>query len=330
MKSVFIVWERYQRRSALLAERFRATIYYVYHGRTGQLLRAPLRYMVQAWRTWRILRQERPDVIFVQNPPIFAVLVVSIYARCYGARYVIDSHTGAFIEAKWGWSVRLHRLLSSWALQTVVHNKSQEKIVNRWGCRYYVLEDPVGNYPTTERFSFDGQLNAAVVSSFRWDEPLDVIFEAAAGLSGVTFYVTGDYRRCASTLLSKMPDNCRLTGYIPYQQYIGLLRGVDVVIDLVSNGDTLLCGAFEAVSVGTPLIVSDWPVLQDCFPIGAVHVPNTVEGVRSGVRRALCEQVQLRRDILLLREQHQAKWEHKFTELVHLLQEGYREAEEWH
>jgi glycosyltransferase involved in cell wall biosynthesis len=285
-------------------------------------LQAPVRYLVQGWRTWRVLCRERPDVIFIQNPPIFAVVVAAIYARCYGARYAIDSHTAAFMSSRWIWSLGLHRRLSGGALVTIVHNTSQEKIVNRWGCRYCVLDDPVGNFTGAETFSFDGQFNAVVVSSFDSDEPLDVVFEAAAELPAVTFYVTGDHRNATSTLLRKKPDNCRLTGYIPYQQYVGLLRGADVVLDLVTNGHTLLCGAFEAVSVGTPLIVSDWPVLRECFPIGAVHIPNTVEGVREGLRLAQREQKQLRRDILLLREQHQAEWMRKFAQIQHLLSEN--------
>ena len=55
------------------------------------------------------------------------------------------------------------------------------------------------------------------------------------------------------------------------------------------------------------------------FPLGTIHVPNTVEGVRDGVRRAQREQNRLRSEILLLREQHQVEWMHKFTELQHML-----------
>jgi hypothetical protein len=105
-------------------------------------------------------------------------------------------------------------------------------------------------------------------------------------------------------------------------QYAGLLRGADVIIDLVSNGHTLLCGAFEAVSVGTPLIVSDWPILRECFPIGTIHIPNTVEGVRDGVRQAQLQQDELRCEIRLLREQHQVKWVHKFKKLQHMLNDN--------
>ena len=63
--------------------------------------------------------------------------------------------------------------------------------------------------------------------------------------------------------MSVKPDNCHLTGYIPYEQYVGLMRQVDTVIDLTDRDHTLLLGAFEAVSLGTPLIISDWPILRE-------------------------------------------------------------------
>lgn len=319
---VFIVWSRYHRRSELLADHLGATLHYIYDNQKGQLRHLPIRYLAQAFQTWGILRREQPDIIFVQNPPIFAVLVVAIYARYHGARYVIDSHTGAFHDRKWRWSVGLLREISRGALATIVHNPLQEKIVNRWGCRYYVLDDPVRQFDGAEKFSFAEQFNAVVVSSFGPDEPLEILFGAVAGLPTITFYVTGDYSRADSALLSKKPDNCRLTGYIPYSQYMGLLEGANVIIDLVTNGDTLLCGAFEAVSVGTPLIVSDWPILRECFPIGTVFVSNTIHGVREGVNRALREQSQMRQEMLLLREQHQVAWMHKFRGLQRLLSEN--------
>lgn len=322
MKSAFIVWDNYSQRSDLLAQRLGATMHNIYYGQRGKLLQAPMRYVVQGLQTWRVLRRERPDVVFVQNPPIFLALVAFLYAQRYSARYVIDSHTGAFISPKWRWSLGLHRMLSRGAVTTIVTNNHLKEVVNRWGCGAFVLGFTPGDYPTGERFPFNGQFNAVVVSSFEWDEPLDVVYEAAAHLPEVSFYVTGDYTRSAPSLLAKKPDNCRLTGYIPYGQYVGLLRGADVVIDLTTRDHTLLLGAFEAVSLGTPLITSDWPVLRDYFPIGTVHIPNTVEGVCEGVRRVQREHATLRRDILLLRERLNAEWVHKFTELQHLLSGG--------
>lgn len=321
-KTVFIAWQVHNRRSELLAQHLGASMYFVNFGQRGKLWQLPVRYPVQAWQTWRILLGARPDMIFVQNPPIFCVLIASIYARCYGAEYVIDSHTSTFISPGWRWSLGIHRLLSRGALTTIVTNHSLEQIVNGWGCRAFVLGFTPGYYPVGEAFPFTGQFNVAVVSSFEWDEPLEVLFEAARQLPLVRFYITGDSARCPANLLERKPDNCWLTGYLPYEQYIGLLRGAGVVMDLVSSDQTLLLGAFEAVSLGTPVIMSDWPVLRNYFPIGTVHVSNTVEGIRDGVRSAQCEQATLRRGVLRLRDQLEAEWTQKIAGLQNLMAQG--------
>ncbi len=321
MKITFIAWERYERRSALLAQHLGATMHHIYHGQRGKLLQAPARYLTQGRETWTVLSRERPDVIFIQNPPIICVLLVFFYSRWHPAQYVIDSHTAAFTSRKWRWSVGLHRLLSLRAAATIVHNNSQEEIVKHWGCRYCVIGFIPGEYTAGEHFPLAGRFNVAVISTFGEDEPLEDVLEAAAGLPEVNFHITGDSRRAAPHLLAKKPDNCRFTGYLPDDQYVGLLREVDVVMDLTTRDNCLLAGAFEAVCIGTPLIVSDWPTLQEYFPVGTVHVPNTVQGIREGVRRAQREQDALRQGILQLQEKRQAEWKQEFEELCCLLQQ---------
>ncbi len=317
----FIAWIGYHRRSDLLAQHLGATLHFIYYKSSHRLIRTPIRYVVQAWQTWRVLRQDRPDVIFVQNPPIFCALVAFLYARRYSVRYVIDSHSGAFISKKWRWSLPLHRLLSRGALATIVHNSSQEAIVSRWRCRYAVIGFTPGDYPAGTPFPLTGPFNVAVIASFMEDEPIDLVFGAAQCLPEVRFYVTGDCRRMGPGLPTHTPANCSLTGYLPYEAYIGLLRAVDAIVILTTRDNSLLMGGFEAVSLGTPLIVSDQPALRDYFCLGTVYVPNTVEGICEGVRRAQSERARLRQEIVLLQQRLQVEWERKFAELQQLLQQ---------
>jgi len=321
LKKAFVAWMHYHRRSDLLAQHLGATAYFIHYEPPGKILRVPIKYLVQGLRTWRALTHDRPDVVFVQNPPIFCVVVAFLYAQIYSARYVIDSHTGAFLSPKWRWSLGLHRLLSKRALATIVHNTSQEQIVKAWGCRYLVIGFTPGSYPPGEAFALDDRFNVAVVSSFLADEPIDLVFEAATRLPEVSFYVTGDSRRIPQSLLGRKPENCLLTGYLTYDRYVGLLRGVDAIMVLTTGNHTLLMGAFEAVSVGTPLIVSNWPVLRDYFSLGTVHVDNTVEGVCEGVRLAQADQARLKQEILALQVRLEDEWAQKLAELQRLLQE---------
>jgi hypothetical protein len=107
---------------------------------------------------------------------------------------------------------------------------------------------------------------------------------------------------------------------LPYEQFLALLRGVDAIIVLTTRDHTLLSGAWEAVSLGIPLIVSDWPILRDQFFMGTIHIPNTVAGLCDGVRRVKLEKQALKRDILSLREKLLDEWTQKFTKLQNLLE----------
>ncbi|HSJ52429.1 MAG TPA: glycosyltransferase [Anaerolineae bacterium] len=327
-KTSFIAWVRYDRRPDLLAERFGTRPHYIVVGRQGRLWQAPLRYPIQAWKTWRLLRRERPDVVYVQNPPIFAVMVAYLYARLHGAQYVIDSHTSAFIAPRWRWALGLLRVFARRALAMIVHNKSQAEMVKDWGVRYVVIGFLAGDYPPGSPYPLQageadgsGQYHVAVISTYELDEPLDVVFEAARQMPDVSFYVTGDSRRITPELLAQKPPNCHLTGFVPYDQYIGLLRQAGSIIDLTTRNHTLLMGGFEAVSLGTPLITSDWPILREYFSRGTVHVPNSVEGVCHGVRYAQEHEETLRQEMVALKATLEAEWQCNAAELWELIQD---------
>jgi hypothetical protein len=319
MNIVFISWERYNRRSELLAQHLEAKVFFIAYGQKGRLLHTLIKYPIQAWRTWWVLHQERPGIIFVQNPPIFCALVAFFYASWHRARYVIDSHTGAFLFAKWRWSLGLHRWLSRRALATIVHNVDQEKILKTWGCPYCVLGFTPGSYSSKEPFPLDGKFNIAVICSVGEDKWLADVFDAAVLLPDVRFYITGDSKRIPRPLLIRKPENCRLTGFLPYGQYVSLLSGVNAVMDLHDRDHTLLLGGFEAVSLGKPLITSDWPLLRDYFSLGTVYVRNTAQGICEGVRRVQDDPTKLQRDIVLLCKKLELEWERQFGKLLMFL-----------
>ncbi len=320
VKTAFLAWIDYHRRSDLLAQHLGATTYFIQHGAPGGLIKTAIRYLVQAWRSWRVLSKDRPDIVFVQNPPIFCVVVAALYAKRYGAEYVIDSHTGAFLSPKWRWSLRLHRLLSSGALATIVHNTAQEQIVKPWGCRYLVMGFTPGRYPPGDTYDLDGNFCVAVISSFRDDEPLGEVFGAAALMPDVRFYITGDATRIQASLAARKPDNVLLTGYLSYDRYVGLLRGVDAMVVLTTGDHQLLMGGFEAVSLGKPLIVSDWPLLRTYFHQGTVYVTNTAEGISEGIRQAQRDLPVLQQAILALSAELHTEWEGAIAQLRCLLE----------
>jgi len=102
---------------------------------------------------------------------------------------------------------------------------------------------------------------------------------------------------------------------------VDLLRSADAVMDLTTRDHTLLMGGFEAVSLGTPLITSDWPVLKEYFSLGTVHIPNTVEGLCEGVHSVMKNHANLKQEMSQMEEILQAEWEQKYNELQMLIQD---------
>ena len=81
VKSVFIAWYSYSRRAEGLAAELGGQVSFQYEARLKSIWLTPLRYLVQGWKTWRFLEQERPEVVLVQAPPIFAPLIVAAWCE---------------------------------------------------------------------------------------------------------------------------------------------------------------------------------------------------------------------------------------------------------
>ncbi|RMF34416.1 MAG: glycosyltransferase [Chloroflexi bacterium] len=320
-RGLVVAWAPHSPRGELLAEAFGLDLHTI-HAVGRRRRHALLKYPIQAWRTWRLLTRERPRLVVVQNPPIFAPLVVYLYARLYGACFVIDAHTGALVLPLWRWSLPLHGFLSRRAVTTLVTNEHLKRMVEGWGAPVTVVPNiptdyPQGNpYPMTDRFSI------AVINSFSLDEPLEAIFQAIRRLPQVDFYITGDLARASRRQLASAPPNAHFTGFLPDEDYFGLLRSVQAVMVLTTYDHTMQRGACEALSLGQPVITSDWPVLRDYFTRGTLFVDNSPEAIEAAVRQMMAEHPRLRREMQALRAQRRAEWAAQKRRLWHLFHGG--------
>ncbi len=317
-KLVFIAWIAHNRRSQLLAQKLGMQLYQIQMLKRSYAL-APLRYIVQTWRTLRILFRERPSVTFVQNPPIFAVLPVWLYALLTRTRFVIDSHTGALLAWWWRWTLPLHGWLSRRALTTVVTNTHLQKIVQQWDAETFIIGDIPMDFPQGTPRTMDKPFNVAVINTFSPDEPVGEVLAAAAALPNVDFYITGNPQRANKEHLENHPANVYFTGFIPDDEYFGLLRSVQAIMVLTTDNYTMQRGACEAVSLGKPIITSDWPVLREYFHKGTIYVDNTSRDIVAGVG-AMREQWRAMEDeIQILQRERRAEWIEKQATLQQLI-----------
>ena len=325
----FISWAASCSRSDHLAREWGGRSFMVYAAwfgsRPSTIL---LKYAVQWWRTWRILRGEQPDVVFVMVPPIVAALPAFIYAWRWKKRVALDIHTCAFVLRRWRCVQGLQRLLARRAVTTLVTNEFLANVIRHAGGHATVVPDVPVTFNTEDMESMsDGvarraSFTAMVVCSFDADEPVAAIVQAATYVPDVTLLMTGDAAQFPEYLRKGMPANIRLTGFLPTTAYGRLLRQTDVVVDLTTHDHTMLRGAYEAIYQGTPVVISDWPLLRQEFPRGAVHVENAPAAIAAGIETVRRDLPRFRKEAAALCGWKHERWEGIRASLVARLSNG--------
>lgn len=312
ISGIFISWAKL-RRADTLAERLGIPSLAIRRLRRGTPFLLTLwKYFLQASETLAALVRRRPRVVFVTSPPIFAALTVWLYAFLFRARFVIDFHSGAFLEKEWRRWDWLQRLLARRAALNIVHNDENAKTAEAWGVPYVVLPslppslEPVPGAPVRSRPL------AVYVCSWKADEPVEALLEAARLTAGVDFRVTG---RAPAGGPSSLPPNIELTGFLGEEEYNQLLRSADVLIALTTRPGTLLYGAQEAIALHKPLVLSRTPTLEAYFPEGTVFVENTAGGLRAGILDALERRDALQSRMGAFERQYRAEGEARLAEV---------------
>jgi glycosyltransferase involved in cell wall biosynthesis len=308
MRVTYISWAPHCSRSDYTARELGGVSHMVYWASLGSRPGTVwLKYLGQALRTWWILLREHPQAVFVMSPPVFAGLVVYPYCVVRRIPFVIDAHTGAFQNPRWRHFFRLQYWLCRRAATTIVSNVDLAALLAAKGADATILPDVPVEYPSSDvSFKRNGFL-VAVVCSFDRDEPIDVLIDAARALPDVQFLMTGDPEKLASRVTT-LPDNLTLTGFLENAAFGQLLRDADVVMALTTGKQTMLRSAYEAIYQGTPVIVSNSPVLAKEFPNGAILVENAAQPIIDAIRQMQVQPTLYRAQAAELRQLKRERW----------------------
>lgn len=310
-RSLFLVWgpPSHGPRSRVFSRELGIPIHNVFSTRRRGGWVAVWKYGYQALATVWLLIRRRPRLIFVQSPPSFAAVFAAAYCAVTRSRFVVDAHSAALQSRYWTRPAWLYSLVARAALATVVTNDVFADRIREVGGRALVLRDIPTSFPIGSPPGLTDGFDVMVVNTFARDEPLAEIVAAAGHLADVTFHVTGDPDRGRRTFdVDSAPSNVVFTGYLEDSDYYALMSAADAVMCLTTRDDTMQRGACEALTIGTPIITSDWPLLRDYFHEGTVHVEADPTSIVAGVRRAQAEHDALREGIVRLRAEQWNEW----------------------
>jgi glycosyltransferase involved in cell wall biosynthesis len=303
-RGLFLSWAPFSRRTETLAQRLGLEGRQVAAPWFKRPLFVPLKYPLQAVRTARLLKRELPAEVWVMDPPAPAVVVAWWHCRRHRVPLVVDMHTVGFYARSWRAVRPLEIPFLRAAAANVVTNRELARRVRGWGCRAYVLPDPLPTPPPDLDDTVEKD-TVTIVATFSEDEPIDLLPEVAGALAGLRLFVTGRPRQATS----HWPANLVPTGFLDDHDYWRLLRRSQAVVVLTTRPDTLLSGGYEALSLGRPLVVSDHEVLREYYGDAVVYVPSTAAGIAAGIRAAVDDAAELERRLVTLAGRQASAWE---------------------
>ena len=253
------------------------------------------RYIRSIHRTIGVIRDKRPAVVIATNPSIILGIFLLGLRKWYGFAVVSDAHHCGVIAENGSWLVqRLLDFHNSRADLVIVTNENHARFVARLRGQSYVCQDPLPDIQELPHTDVTlGSRSVLLICSFSDDEPYEAVFEAFSGLTeeGFTLFVSGNSRR-ARTDLSRYPW-VRLLGFLPAAEYYGYLQAASIVMDLTTNDDCLVCGAYEALAAEKPLITSKTPANAEYFGDAVVLTEHTPEAIRESVLSAFAHRLAL-------------------------------------
>lgn len=326
VRQAWISWENH-RRSRELAKAFNAPF-------VPLTINAPRwkRYPYLTCKTLSYLFKRKIDIMYCQNPSVVLATLLVLLKPILNYKLVVDRHSNFKFEyqssrkLKWRLFHWLSRYTVNKADLTIVTNDHLKKICESFGGTAFVLPDKLPNMsnydPNNAPDYFDSGANMVhvmVVCTFNEDEPIDEITKSLVGLPDTyRLYLTGNYRKRFNederAELSK--SGVVLTGFLSESDYQNLMKHSDAVLVLTKKEYILNCGAYEAISLRKPYIVSDTNALREYFRRGCVYVKPLAKDIAKGLEYAANNKQAMIDEVIDFIPEIEADWNEKFDDIV--------------
>ncbi len=281
------------------------------------------KYFCQLYRTLQELRKEDVHVLIVQNPSLVLTAFSLFFKLVFHYKLVVDAHNEAvqpYLHN--GFLIRFvsGRLLK-YADITIVTNKYLADIVKAKGGTPLVLPDRIPNKKKVAPLRLSIKtVNVVLIATYAADEPVVEVINAARKLGeSVTLYITGNYSKLDKSYIDRLPVNIKFTGYLSSEDYWSLLSSVSAIIDLTSMDNCLVCGAYEGLSVGKPMMLSNNKATVDYFSKGVVYTDNTAEDIHRAFMCLVDNHAAYKDDVMILANELNKKWYKMANDLKEVL-----------
>lgn len=321
-KIVFISWTPFGRHTELLGKSLNAKIFYIgkyikFKGILWKLL-FPVDYILKTIKSFQILIYTKPSVVFTQNPPSIAPVVIVCFSKLLKFKTVIDSHNGAF-EKPW-----LKLPFHIWALRNAdivtIHNdvlfrrlSSDQKFSS---ICFRILNSKLSQFPE-ELKRISPEKYFLIISSFSDDEPMDTLMQGLQLYltrdTTYTFKITGNYKKDERLYYRySTHKGIEFLGFVDDKTYDYLLCNAYGVVALSTRDDVQQFALMESVGAEIPFISNINLTNKELFDDKMVLVEVNPGKIADGIEYFIKRKDVLNENIHELKNQIRNKWQYNF------------------
>lgn len=289
---LWVTWER-QIRNRSMAGMVGAE-YHEIISHSGRLAR----YLSSMFETVKLILRIRPGLVFAPNPSVVLAVMTLMLRPFFGYRFAIDAHYGGIVAYNGN---RIFQSVLDYCNRkadlVVVTTEAHFNKVQEVGGLPFVCQDPLPEILANGEGIAAEEKKVFFICSFDQDEPYKSVFEGARLLldQGFKLHVSGNYRKVA--IDPQEFDWISFLGFVDEESFYRHLFSSEIVVDLTENEDCLVCGAYESVAAGKPMVLSDKAALVEFFSAGAIFTDHRPESIADAVRRAHAKREELMMDL---------------------------------
>jgi len=314
----WITWET-QRRNVELASAFKCNYFPLDYSRENKIIR----YLKSSIKTVALLFN-RPKIVFVQCPSIVLCVLCAIFKSLFNYTLVVDAHN--YIIRYLEDSNFIVKSFTKYILDKcdfiILTNVGFAKSLPVESKKVLILPDKlpkmIEKKEKPKAFSNTKQ-NIILISSFAKDEPIEAFIKAAESYTDkCKFFITGKKSK-AKELLNYESESMVFTDFLDIEEFENYISHSNLNVDLTTEDNLLVCGAYETLAVGVPGMISDTEINRQTFKNGFVYSKVDVESIKLSLKGFFKREKELKSKINDYKAAFNSDWQKHFDKCLQLV-----------
>lgn len=246
-----------------------------------------IKYPILIIKTILTIYKYKLKTVFVQNPSIVLAMLAVILRPLFGLKVIVDAHNSGIypLEGRNRLLNFFAKFIAQKADCVIVSNAYLAEVIASWGATATVMPDPVPELSPNKTPSHHSEDYALFICTWAEDEPYFEVIKAAEEIRrDLKIYITGNYKKKLSQeFVASLTDRVKLLGFVSEEDYVNIFSQAKIAIDLTTRDNCLVCGAYEALALQIPCIISDSRINREIFCTGFSYTLNDARSIASAI-----------------------------------------------